>query len=254
MSQTQPIPDQRVISYMALRKAIGLIGIALPIVLAVIYMLLVSKLVLRGSVSDYYYTGSRDVLVGDLCAIGVFLFAYRGYGIWDNLCTNAAGAFAIGVAMFPTAPPDPSATATVVGYVHLACAGLLFAMLAIIALFMFTRTDGRPGERPARKRHRDTVYHICGGVIVACLLLVPVESFVLGAAVARYQPLFWLETVAIVAFGLAWLVKGQAILKDRGTPRSRPARGPAPLARPGNWPASAADRARVPPALADSLL
>jgi len=38
-------------------------------------------------------------------------------------------------------------------------------------------------------------------------------------AVARYQPLFWLEAVAIVAFGLAWLVKGQAILKDRGTPR-----------------------------------
>ncbi len=54
-------------------------------------------------------------------------------------------------------------------------------------------------------------------------------------AVARYQPLFWLEAVAIVAFGLAWLVKGQAILKDRGTPPVPP--GPpatsALLARPG---------------------
>ena len=216
---------------MALRKAIGLIGIALPFVLAVIYMLLASKLVLRGSVSDYYYTGSRDVLVGDLCAIGVFLIAYRGYGTWDNLCTNAAGAFAIGVAMFPTAPPDPSATAAVVGYVHLACAGLLFAMLAIIALFLFTRTDGRPGERPARKRQRDTVYQVCGGVIVACLVLVPVESFVLGAVVARYQPLFWLETVAIVAFAAAWLVKGQAILKDPGTPPAPPGPGPAGSSR-----------------------
>lgn len=218
MSQTQPIPDQRVISFMALRKAIGLIGILLPFMLAVLYMLLVSRLVLRGSVSDYYYTGSRNILVGDLCAIGVFLFAYRGYGFWDNLCTNAAGAFAIGVAMFPTAPPDPSATAKAVGYVHLACAGLLFAMLAVIALVLFTRADSRPGDRPAAKRRRNAVYYACGGVIVACLVLVPVEAFVLGAAVARYQPLFWLETTAIIAFGVAWLVKGQAILRDPRTP------------------------------------
>jgi putative copper export protein len=90
-------------------------------------------------------------------------------------------------------------------------------MLAIIALFLFTKTDS-PGGRPAEKRKRDIVYHACGCVIVACLLLVPVEAFVLGEAVARYQPLFWLEAVAIAAFGVAWLVKGQAILKDRGTP------------------------------------
>jgi len=29
-----------------------------------------------------------------------------------------------------------------------------------------------------------------------------------------YNPLFWLETLAILAFGVSWIVKGEAILKD----------------------------------------
>ena len=98
MSYTQPTSDQRVISYLTLRKAIGLIGILLPVVLAGVYMLLASKIIFQASISAYYYTSMRNVLVGALCAIGVFLFAYRGYGWQDNLCTNAAGAFAVGVA------------------------------------------------------------------------------------------------------------------------------------------------------------
>jgi hypothetical protein len=221
MANTQSSSDQRVISYLTLRKAIGVIGTLLPFVLAGVYMLLVSKIIFQASISAYYYTSMRNVLVGNLCAIGVFLFTYRGYGWQDNLCTNAAGVFAVGVAFCPTTPPDPSPAATVLGYLHLAFAGLLFSMLAIISLFLFTRTDSPPGARPARKRQRDIVYQACGGVIVACLLLVPVEAFVLGEAAARYQPLFWLEAVAIVAFGVAWLVKGQAILKDK--PAATPA-------------------------------
>ncbi len=217
MSYTQPASDQRVISYLTLRKAIGLIGILLPFILAGIYMLLASRIIFQTSISAYYYTSMRNVLVGALCAIGVFLFAYRGYGWQDNLCTNAAGLFAVGVAFCPTTPSDPSQAAKVLGYTHLAFAGLLFSMLAIIALFLFTKTDS-PDARPAEKRKRDFVYRACGCVIVACLILVPIQAFVLGEVVARYQPLFWLEALAIVAFGVAWLVKGQAILKDQGTP------------------------------------
>ena len=31
------------------------------------------------------------------------------------------------------------------------------------------------------------------------------------------EPIFWLESVAIVAFGLSWLTKGETILKDEKT-------------------------------------
>jgi hypothetical protein len=213
VSTTTLPADARLISYLTLRKFIGLIGILLPFALVIINMLLVRKAVMQGSMSGYYYTDVRGVLVGSLCAIGVFLFAYRGYGGWDDALTDAAGLFAIGVALFPTAPVNPSARARDIGYVHLTCAGLLFAVLAVIALWQFTKTE--PGtERTAQKKRRDLVYWICGIVIAVCLVLVPVESLVIGAPIQRFRPLFWLEAVAVVAFGVAWLVKGQAVLKD----------------------------------------
>jgi len=34
------------------------------------------------------------------------------------------------------------------------------------------------------------------------------------AALADLTPVFWLEAVADVAFGVSWLVKGEAILAD----------------------------------------
>lgn len=30
----------------------------------------------------------------------------------------------------------------------------------------------------------------------------------------KYDPVFWLESVSLFAFGISWLVKGQLILKD----------------------------------------
>ena len=217
MSQDMRTKDPGLISYMTLRKFVGLIGILLPFALVIIHMLFVRQVVLLGSMSGYYYTDVRGILVGSLCAIGVFLFAYRGYDGWDNILTNSAGVFAVGVALFPTAPVNPSPRARDIGYVHFACAGLLFAVLAVIALWLFTKT-GPDTERGTQKKRRDLVYRTCGIVIALCLVLVPIESLVIGAPIQRFRPLFWLEAVAVVAFGIAWLVKGQVILKDENQP------------------------------------
>jgi hypothetical protein len=35
-----------------------------------------------------------------------------------------------------------------------------------------------------------------------------------GAAITRLKPIFWLDSLGMVAFGVAWLTKGEAILKD----------------------------------------
>jgi hypothetical protein len=40
--------------------------------------------------------------------------------------------------------------------------------------------------------------------------------------VERFEPRFWLESIAIVAFGISWLTKGEAILKDQETPSAAP--------------------------------
>jgi len=36
------------------------------------------------TISLYYYTGMRDVLVGALCAIALFMFFYKGHDKWDD--------------------------------------------------------------------------------------------------------------------------------------------------------------------------
>src|SRR5262252_370496 len=89
-----------VISYLALRQAVGIIGTSLP------FVLVLGKFILEGpgiqpSISDYYYTVMRNVLVGSLCAIGVFLMSYRGYERKDDIAGDLACVFAIGVAIFP---------------------------------------------------------------------------------------------------------------------------------------------------------
>src|SRR6266699_115645 len=79
MIQRPPLPDPRIISYQTLRRAVGFIGVGLPFVLALGDILIFHGDGVRRSVSSYYHTPMRGVLVGALWAIGVFLFAYKGY-------------------------------------------------------------------------------------------------------------------------------------------------------------------------------
>ncbi len=63
-------------SYLFLRKSLGYIGIALPFVLIIGKILLESPGI-SDSISSYYYSVMRNVFVGILCAIGIFLICYR---------------------------------------------------------------------------------------------------------------------------------------------------------------------------------
>ncbi len=203
-----------VISYLGLRKAVGIIGIALPFVLAF------GKIILEGpgielSISNYYYTGMRDVFVGALCAIAVFLLSYRGYERIDDRAGNLAGICALGTALFPTAPHvDITPQYTWEGVLHLSFAAGFFLTLAFFCLVLFRKTDPTKPPTP-RKLQRNTVYTFCGYTILICLALIAVLAFVSDASpVKAFDPVFWLEALATVAFGISWFVKGEAILKD----------------------------------------
>jgi len=212
-------------SYLTLRTAVGVIGLALPPVLAI------GKMVSQGrgiqdSISCYYYTDMRNVFVGSLCAIGVFLMSCRGYDWKDEMAGYLAGVFAIGVALFPPTPCPPTTPCTppasghhLIGILHLTFAALLFLTLAYFSLKLFTKTvQGKENERTPRKLQRNKVYRICGYTILACILLMGVVALPpVKTLVERLTPVFWLESVAIVAFGFAWLTKGETILKDQDT-------------------------------------
>lgn len=211
------------LSYLTLRKAIGGIGIALPIVLIIGNLLLPGRISgIQDSISYYYYTTMGDVLVGSLCAAGVFLITYKGYpDSKDNLISNLAGASAIGVALFPTpSGSDPTTLQEffgedILGLFHVGFAAVFFVSLAYMSVWLFTRHNG---VLTPRKLQRNLVYRICGWTILVCIALiaglwfVPTDSFV-----KQQHPVLVLEALAIWAFGISWLTKGEAILKDEDT-------------------------------------
>ncbi|MBN9738376.1 MULTISPECIES: hypothetical protein [unclassified Pseudonocardia] len=199
-----------VLSYLGLRRAVGIIGILLPFVLVAGDLLLGGD-GLRDSISRYYYSPMRDVFVGSLCAVGVFLFCYR-YERPDNRLANLTGSAAIAVALLPTRPEDGATpVGTAVGWLHLVAAGVFFAGLAWFCLALFTRGEVRNRRRAAR----NVVYRTCGWTIVACLALALLDAVLVPDAVAeRFHTLFWLEALAILAFGVAWFVKGDTVLRD----------------------------------------
>lgn len=80
---------------------IGLVG--------AVFLLGASVLIERGevscwqdSISAYYYTPVRAILVGTLMAIGMALIAIKGRTTWIDVCLNFAGMLAPVVAVIPT--------------------------------------------------------------------------------------------------------------------------------------------------------
>lgn len=203
--------DPRIISYLTLRKAVGYLGILLPFVLLAGNWVIFSGGV-QQSVSDYYYTPMRGVLVGGLSVIGAFLLAYHGYDRWDTLFSNAAGVGALGVGLFPTTPDNPSTAENIVGDLHFAFGAVMFSSLIVIALWLFRKTGA--GVPTRVKVLRDRVYLICGLVMLVSLALAGIVSLPFASGLNSINPVFWLETIAIVSFGVSWLVKGQAVLRD----------------------------------------
>jgi hypothetical protein len=208
-----------VLSYLELRRGVGILGVTLPLVIF-LGSLLIFKTGLQGSVSAYYYTGMRDVLVGTLCAIGIFLWSYKGYDETDDLAGNLACIFAVGLALFPTAPDTatPGSTAAIIGTIHFIFAALFFGALIYFALFQFTKTEPHSKKPPTtRKKLRNRVYRGCGYAMLACVALMLVYNLLPAAQAASLKflrPIFWLETIAVLSFGISWLVKGETLLKD----------------------------------------
>ncbi|MGE4064813.1 MAG: DUF998 domain-containing protein [Rhodospirillaceae bacterium] len=217
MTTTQHPHDDIIISYLGLRKFIGVLGLGLPFVL-IAGNLLIGRDGQRGlqpSISDYYYTVMEGVFVGALCAIAAFLFSYRGYDWRDRVAGLIAGAAALLVAWFPTTPDADKATEiTGVGIVHFTAAGVFFFTLAYFCLYLFTRTRSIATMSP-RKRTRNRIYRICGWTIVGAFVALAVYFvFFKTTALTDLKPVLWLEIAMIVPFGISWLVKGEFILRD----------------------------------------
>ena len=200
--------SKQIYSFLTLRKAVGWIGILIPFTMAFGMFLFFDGRIIQQSISHYYYTGMRDVLVGAICAIALFMFFYRGYDKWDDWAGNLTGLSAVGVAWFPTAESGPN---DFIGLIHFICAGLFFLTLAGISLFLFTK---KGPDATRRKMTRNILYVICGLVIIACLIAILIYFNLIDNEKSESSFVFWTETIALIAFGISWLTKGGAIYRD----------------------------------------
>lgn len=204
--------DDYVISFLNLRKAIGVLGLALPLVMVVGHYLAGLPIILP-DLSSYYHGPMRDIFVGILCATAVFSFAYRGPERKDDIAGDLVAVFALGVAFFPGGQLDPNPHSTI-AIIHTVAAALFYLTLAYFCLVLFIKTGNSPTQR---KYQRNKVYRIGGYSIVLSLILIGVYRFWLVGqfpSLATYHPVFWLEVIAQVGFGVAWLVKGETMLAD----------------------------------------
>ena len=219
-----------IISYYTMRRAIGILGISLPLILVAGSSLFGGCDKVQGSISTYYHTNMRNIFVGFNCAVALFLFAYRGHDWKDNITGYLGCIFVLGVAFLPCNIGTPDQVCLVpvstqnplVGKLHNLSALLYFIILIVYSLFLFPKThmDRVTGEKKfmgRQKKKRNVVYYICGSIMTTSLLLI---LFYMGfledlyPGLKGFNPIFWLESFVLLSFGISWLTKGQLILKD----------------------------------------
>jgi hypothetical protein len=213
-------PQAFTLSHLHLRQAVGYLGLALPIVVR-IGAHLFEDISATESISAYYYTGMRDVFVAILVLVGALLACYRTPAVQDTTIALIAGAAAAGIGLFPMDPVfadvimsrfSNAGSATCyhnigfVGY-HEFFVGVFFLLAFYLVSFRFSAFT--PVAASAQKLKRNLIYRICG--VVMLLAFATIAYLIL---IAKSYNIFIPESIAVMAFAVAWLVKGQAILKD----------------------------------------
>lgn len=229
MASTIPdSPNQQaiIISFLQLRRAIGWCGIALPIFLFLAFTFQYPHCSLPPSISHFYYTGLGTYFTGTLFAVAIFLFHYQMPEKTDRLAAQIAAVAALVVACCPTNPycnscitciqiewiPHPIST-----QLHYGAALVFFLVLAFFCICLFTKTHTNLPETP-QKIIRNRLYTICGYTILICIALLALQEW---QWLIQRVPLikgssttFVVESIALLAFGISWLVKGETLWKD----------------------------------------
>lgn len=200
-------------TYFSLRLGLGVIALMLPWALWLGAWLRDGE-PLRCSISAYYYSSMRDVLVGALVAIGTFLFLYRGFNPKEDRALKAGGVFAIGIAMVPTGNHCGGvATPISAGAIsaHGVLAVLFFACIAYVCVFRAPDTLVLVRDKAVARRFW-VVYRAFGGALVVA----PLAAALLAQARRRAgggdgHVVFFIEASAVLVFALFWLTKSREL-------------------------------------------
>jgi hypothetical protein len=216
--------ETNIATFRRIRKAIGLLGFFLPVVLCLFSLFPFFETTIQPSISHFYYTNFRELFTGTLCAVGLFLIRYQGHTNPnpfknDSMLTNIAGAMAFGIAFFPTSPLNTTdkiysfipSDLPWLGWLHYAFAAVFFLALSIISINVFTLGQQENKTIPLSVFNENKIYKACGYLMLLFLVLIPICE--------KYQcfpnSTLIFEALMLFAFGISWLIKGRA-LGDKG--------------------------------------
>lgn len=220
--------ETRVISHTWLLAFVGTLAVSIPIALLIVSAIS-AEVIQQPSISHFYYTPMRDLLMGLLFAVSVFLFAYTGYPpkqderVSDRQLSLAAGIGLACVVVFPTPPlPDSPAgipsiavflSAEAVNWLHRLGAVVFMTCLGVMSLVNFRRSmKNQEGIATMAIATEDVIYRVAGIIMLGC-----VAAMILQALLRPDGPMFftnatfWFESAGIFAFGISWLVKTKVL-------------------------------------------
>ena len=193
---TSPIFD-----YKALRLMVGIIALTLPVLVTLVAGQEIA------SVSASYHTDARNYFVGLLFVVGALMLAYNGHSSLEALASKVGATSAIVVALIPT--DEFCGESTRASTIHLAAAVLLFLILAWFCFGPFRKnTKGQPGKKGRRAKF----YFVCGSVMIVSMAVGVIGKFVWSCEeLVTLNLTYWVEAIALGAFGVAWIVAGKII-------------------------------------------
>lgn len=218
-----------VFSYLTLRNLIGFSGMLLPLVLAVFPKRPTNYYGFEPSISDYFHTDRGDILVVNLSVLAVFLFTYTGYNWKERILTVIAAISGLGVAFVPIKQDCDTCflsvhtdSGGVIGPLfgqgmHLTFAAIFLLSLALMSLIFFPKTKERSLRKQngtlTQKGKRNIVFKLCGWIIILSVVIMGLYLF-LGINAGKFPVIFFFETIAVEAFAISWLTKGETLWPD----------------------------------------
>lgn len=221
-----------------LRKVIGILGMLLPLLL-ILFMWVDNGLTQPlESISHYYYTRVSGIFTSTLSILAIFLMIYKGNERIDLIFSFIAGIGALLVVFFPTGNISDDCCVTLCSCspdtryisvsilprsefreaVHYIAAAVFLLCLAFMSIFLFTKSNKSVARRGEMKIIRNRIYRTCGVIMIAAIAIIFIGGF-LGLIPEDFykdhQLTFWMEAVAVESFGFSWLIKGEALFKDK---------------------------------------
>jgi hypothetical protein len=206
------------VAYIKLRKGIAALGILFPLFF-LFSSLVLSRTTFQPSISAYYFTLDleRNLFVGILITVGIFLMLYEGYSKREDWVLKVAGVLACGIALFPTGTLGFTIAATKFTWHAICAVGFFFCIFYVCIFLSETTLSDLDDKDPAQKKKKDTyrtIYKVIAGFMIGPIVIAVLANLLPRPWLYNFfdgKLVFWVEATSIWSFALFWFFKTREV-------------------------------------------